>query len=490
MIFSVKDIEEVLLDFDNIIINFEKDEIIYNNIYNELLNSLEIINHLKSRINPFIIKDEKDLLAFISYYHLKFLNNKENLLFLAILFILFLTNFNPNALKLIYKFLNKFENDELIIKEVNSAKFKKELESFIESSDTRGLLFYLCKIYKEDYDKLNSNIKYVYFEPKVDKNWMKRFYKNGRPIVFWFYKNYMGNGLFIVLYTPKCRYKLEKGGCAGCNLPILSSSDRNINNFDIKKQIEYVFSNISLNEKEKIREVIISNNGSILDFKTMSCESLKFFIEKSIEELSYLKQIVFETRIDNYSDFSKMKDLVKFKDKIKPEVNYELAIGFEIFDDFLRNNYYRKGIDKKILEENIKKLKNLNIDLRIYMMFKPVPDKYMDIRRAIDDINNAAQYFSNLSKKYNVKIILHITPTYLSKGTKLYKDFQNRLYTPVTLDDILMLYKELKVFPNIKYYISLNNEGLGAEYFSKEEYGKFLKIKKLIEKFNITNEKN
>jgi radical SAM enzyme (TIGR01210 family) len=478
MIFLTKNIEEVLVQFNNIIINFEKANLTYENIYDELSNSSEAIKSLRNRMNPFIIKNEKDLLVFISYYHSKFLKNDNNIFLLSILFVLFLINFNINSLELIKNFLDNFYGD------------KKELESFIDSSDTRGLLFYLCKIYKEDYDELNSNIKYVYFEPKIDKNWMKKYYKIGRAIVFWFYKNYLGDGLFVVLYTPKCRYKLEKGGCASCSLPTLSSKNKQVIKEDIINQINYVFENISPREKEKIREMIISNNGSILDFKTMNYEALKYFIKKSVKELEYLKQIVFETRIDNYSDFTKMNDLVELKNKIKPEIEYEIAIGFEIFDDYLRNNYYKKGIDKKILEENLKKLSNLDINLRIYMMYKAVPDKFMDTDKAVEDINNAAEYFSNLSEKYNINIILHITPTYLSKGTKLYKDYEKGLYIPVNLKDIKKLFNGLKIFPNIKYYISLNTEGLGNDYFSKEEYKEFLEIKREIEKFNITNKKS
>jgi len=476
MIFKTKDIEKFLINnFNNIIVTFNKKQFDYENIYIEIERNLLKID--KNNLNPDIISEEIDLLKLITKYNLNLVNNKENVFLLSVLFVLFLTNFNHNALKLIYSFIDKFEYD------------KKELESFIESSDTRGLLFYLCRVYNEDYDKLNENIKYVYFEPKVDLEWMKKYYKVGRPISFWFYNNYMGKGLFVVLYTPKCRYKLKKGGCAGCSLPSLSSRKKAINKEDIIKQIDYVVNNISLKEKNDINEIIMSNNGSILDFKTIDYDALKYFIKRSIYELPYLKQIVFETRIDEYSDFSKMQDLVEYKNQINPEIRYEIAIGFEIFDDELRNNYYQKGIDKKVLEENIKKLKNLNVNLRVYMMFKPVPDKFMDINKAIEDINNAAKYFSDLNKKYNVNFILHITPTYLAKGTKLYKDYEKGLYTPVKLKDIELLYEKLKIYENIKYYISLNNEGLGDEFFDKDEYNGFLNLKRKIEKFNIKNKR-
>ena len=476
MKFEAKEIRKKLIDtIDNIIVDLKQEYLIYNNVYEEVKQIS--ISSTDESVLPYIIKDEKDILFVIINYYSKILKNKNNVFLLSALFILFLTNFNPKALDLINDFLDNFEYN------------REEIQAFIESSDTRGLLFYLCKVYKLDYDKLNEYVEYVYFEPKVNKKWMNKFHKKGRPIVFWFYRNYIGKGLFVVLYTPKCRYKLEKGGCAGCNLPTLSASQKFASKEDIVNQIDYIFENISKGEKRNLNEIIMSNNGSILDFNTMDYEALKYFIKKSIEEIPSLKQIVFETRIDYYSDFSKMKELLKYKNELRSNVTYEIAIGFEIFDDVLRNDYYKKGINKDILEKNIAKLQNLDINLRIYMMFKPVPDQYMNINKAIEDINKAAQYFSNLNKKYNIGFILHITPTYLAYGTKLYQDYKKGLYTPVKLEDVELLYENLNIYPNIKYYISLNNEGLGEDYFKREEYQKFLKFKKEINRFNIKQNK-
>ena len=37
-----------------------------------------------------------------------------------------------------------------------------------------------------------------------------------------------------------------------------------------------------------------------------------------------------------------------------------------------------------------------NVSLKIYMMFKAIPNKLMNIEESIDDINNASKYFSTL----------------------------------------------------------------------------------------------
>ncbi len=429
----------------------------------------------------FIVDSKQSLIKLIYTKHYEIIKkfNVNDEFVLITLFILFLTNFNPNALVLLRIYLYLINKN-----------YHKKIESYIEANDTRGLLFYICKIFNLDFDYIKEHIAYIYFEPKINLKWMKKYHEFGMPINFWFYYNYLGKGLFSVLYTPKCRYKLEKGGCAGCNMPTVSSNSKIVDKEDIIQQIDYIFENLSLKEKSEIKEIIMSNNGSILDFKTMDFEGLKYYIKKSIDNLTTLKQITFETRIDEYSDFSKMKDLVSFKNNLKKDIDFELAVGFEIFDDNLRNGYYRKGIYKENIEKNLEKLKDLNVNLRIYMMYKPVPDNLMAIDEAIEDINNASKYFAGLSEKNNTNIILHISPTYLATGTQLYRDYKKGLYTPLKLDDIERLYNELKIYDNLKYYISLNNEGLGVDYFDEDNYQKFLNLKEKIEYFNVYDKKN
>ena len=417
-------------------------------------------------------------------YENKFKTKNDFILFLYINLSLYLTLFSPNALNII-----RYANEFLFIDDDTT----EILNALVESNDTRGLFFYICDKFQLPYDKFLDKkfIKYEYTAPTINKKWQNKYKKNGQPIVFWFYESMLGKSLFLVLYGPKCRYKTEKGGCSGCNLPTVSSSNTIPNHKDIVEQIDNTFlKQLSNAEKDSIKELILSNNGSILDPKTISQNTLEYVIITIIQHCKNLKKMILETRIDNYSDFEQLKVLYNKVKSINNDIEIELAIGFEIFDDDLRNGYYKKGLDKEVLEKKLKSLTNINVSLKIYLMYKAVPDKYMNIDDSIQDINNASEYFSKLATKYNAKLNLHISPTYLATGTQLYKDFKNGLYTPLTTQDIQKLFKELIIYDNLSYYISMNDEGLADDRLLNEsDYNNYLNLSKEIHNFNITQYK-
>ena len=85
---------------------------------------------------------------------------------------------------------------------------------------------------------------------------------------------------------------MEKGGCAGCNLPTVSSASKEVDSQDIISQVDKTFhENLSLNEKELIQELMLSNNGSILDPLTMDINSLKYPVSEAITVFPNLKKL-------------------------------------------------------------------------------------------------------------------------------------------------------------------------------------------------------
>jgi radical SAM enzyme (TIGR01210 family) len=419
------------------------------------------------------------------YYHTfkKYQNNFDNREefenFIMVCLALKLTLFSQNGLHLL----------TLIDEERFDGSMRQKIFSFVDSKDSRGLLYYICQKNSIPYDHVMNKelVLFEYTEPSINKKWQKQYKEDGQPIVFWLYQSLLGKGLFLVLFGPKCRYKLEKGGCAGCNLPTVSSDSQILNSEDIKSQIENTLQNsLSDEEKYSFKELVLSNNGSILDPKTIEKSTLSYVVLKTISYLPNLKKIIFETRIDEYTDFVQLKELSLEIGKTNPNIKIELAIGFEIFNDELRNGYYKKGLNKHTLEQKIAQLSQMNISLKVYMMFKAVPDKLMSLDESIDDINNASVYFSKLSKQYNVDINLHISPTYLATGTKLYKDYKDNLYTPLTTKDIKKLFDEMKCENNLSYYISMNDEGLTDDRLVNEsDYNEYTELKQQIHKFNI-----
>lgn len=478
LLFNIYDKNELIIDndkVDSLIIYLEqisKEDKCYDGLY-DINNTNQLLNY----IGEYTYHNFK-------IYKLNFKSSDEYILFLYCNIALFLTQFSYESISIV-KLLST------TVKEKIDSLLMQEIYSYVNSYDTRGLFYFLCFKYRLPFDKIIENklINYEYQEPSINKKWQKSYKKDGEPITFWFYNTMIGQGLFLVLYGPKCRYKIEKGGCAGCNLPAVSSSNSLPNNSDIKEQADNTFSNLlSKKEKNLTKELMLSNNGSILDSNTMPIESLSYCVQKAINNFPNLKKIIFETRIDDYTNFKQLKDIYEKIKEYNLDISLELAIGFEIYDDYLRNNYYKKGLDKKTIEEKIKELSGLNVSLKVYVMYKAVPDSYMNVDDAIKDIDYSSEYFSKLSTKYNLDINLHISPTYLATGTQLYKDYKDGLYTPLSTKDIKKLFDELKVYENLSYYISMNDEGLSDDrLLNSSDYEEYLELSNKIHKFNIEN---
>ena len=114
-------------------------------------------------------------------------------------------------------------------------------------------------------------------------------------------------------------------------------------------------------------------------------------------------------------------------------------------------------------------------------MYKAVPN--MSTEEAIVDINNAAQYASDLEEAHGVQINMHISPTYVAVGTLLEKEFNEGNYTPPGPREINNLCNKLSLFDNISYYISLNDEGLSSTHI-EDEYTDFISLKQKVDHFN------
>jgi radical SAM enzyme (TIGR01210 family) len=383
---------------------------------------------------------------------------------------LFLSKTSAQSNMLIHTILDNLEE---VSPHINS------IIPYLESSDLRGLIYWaITTLSTLDYDDTSSNISYSYAPPKVTPEWLNKYRKPEQPMEFWFYNSANGNALFLILYTPKCRY----AKCSGCNLPSLSSQEKTTSPSAVYKQVDYVLKeSISTGEKKSIKEVILSNNGNLFDIKTMPTLSLLYTINTLIEELPHLKKIIIESRIE-YLNEHQLKTIEEVLSAHEDRnIKIEVALGFEIFDDEIRNGYYNKGFYKSALEKLMPLFAKYNISLKFYMMYKAVPQ--MTTQDAIIDINNVSEYAKTLVETYQVDINIHISPTYVAVGTQLEKEFNKGNFTPPGPKEIAMLCDELTLHGNVSYYISLNDEGLSSTHL-EDEYKLFLNLKNKIDYFN------
>ena len=300
-----------------------------------------------------------------------------------------------------------------------------------------------------------------------------------RPAQMWFQHSREGVILFIVFYTQACRWSR----CLGCNLP--SKVSRNhIPYTSIMAQIDYLLSQPEVIEKrESISKVIISNNGSILDEDTFSSTSLMYLIARLNQHMPNMAVLSLETRPE-YVELEELEFLSRALKEGETPTTLEIAIGFEAFDDRIRNQVFDKGLSLDLFERLVKRISGYRFKLKCYFMQKPVPG--MSDAEATADIMNGIDYLSEMSIRHGAEINMHLNPTYVATGTLLERAFHDGTYIPPFLVDVARAVRHAEN-KSVSIFVGLSDEGLavpGGSFIREEEKH----LIALLEQFNQTQD--
>ena len=300
-----------------------------------------------------------------------------------------------------------------------------------------------------------------------------------RPAQWWFQESDEGLILFIVFYSQACRW----ARCLGCNLPSRMSVEHV--SFDhLIRQTDYLFSLPEVTEQaDSINKLIVSNNGSVLDEATFSSTALMYLMARINMHFRALKVLALESRPE-YVDIAELEFLARSLQEGERATALELCIGFEAFDEHIRNDVFDKGLTLRIFEELVQKIAPYGYRLKCYFMLKPVPG--MSDSQAVEDIRQAIEYLDTVSAKYQLTMNMHLNPTYAARGTLLGEAFLRGEYIPPSLRDLARAagYAEGK---NISVFLGLSDEGLA------EKGGSFIRegdedLTERLEEFNRTQD--
>lgn len=301
------------------------------------------------------------------------------------------------------------------------------------------------------------------------------------PAQMWFQESEEGLILFLVFFTQACRWSK----CIGCNLPSVSSQFH-VSYKAIIAQIDHIFTLPEVKEKQNlIRKIIVSNNGSVLDEETFSSTALMYLMAKINLNIPNLNALSMETRVE-YVDLPELEFLKRALAEGDTPTSLELAVGFEAFDENIRNDVFMKGLSLEKFETFIANIAPYKFAVKCYFMQKPVPA--MDDLEAVEDIKHAIDYLSPIARKYKARINMHLNPTYAAHSTQLAKEFDKGNYCPPFLKDVASaaLHAEGK---GISVFIGLYDEGLAVPGGSFAREGDDEKIR-IMEKFNKTQDFN
>lgn len=300
-----------------------------------------------------------------------------------------------------------------------------------------------------------------------------------RPAQMWFQQSDEGLILFIVFYTQACRWSR----CLGCNLPS-KMSRQHIPYKSIMAQIDHVMADPLVAAKRAfIRKVIVSNNGSVLDEDTFSSTALMYLIAQLNLNMSNLSMLSMESRPE-YVDLAELEFIARALAEGDTSTRLEIAVGFEAFDNRIRNDVFDKGLTLAAFEGLVEKMAPYGFHLKCYFMQKPVPE--MSDAEAVSDIQNAIDYLSLTSVKHDIQINMHLNPTYVAAGTALEAAFTEGKFTPPRLVDVARAARHAQN-KGISLFIGLSDEGLAVEG------GSFLRadsraLVEILEDFNRTQD--
>ena len=278
--------------------------------------------------------------------------------------------------------------------------------------------------------------------------------------------------LMVVFKTKGCQYAEKNGPCIHCAFP--KQGDRKISDEEIYNQLEYVLSNLNIDE---VREIDVLTLGSFYNRNEIS-EDLRKKMLKRLSTITTLSKISTETR----AEYVTLADLVEDK-KILGNKIYEVGVGLETVNDFIRNRIIKKGLTRKGFENFILKLKKANIDLLVYILVKPPG---LLERESISDAILSARYIFNLSKKYDINTRVAFEPLFVAKDAKLEQIYNVGDYKPLNWWTLIEIIKKTYNLGTI--FVGLSDENLsnGRMGYSCDLCEN--KILSTIEDFNATQD--
>jgi len=197
-----------------------------------------------------------------------------------------------------------------------------------------------------------------------------------------------------------------------------------------------------------------------------------YLIAKVNQHCPNVSEFSLETRPE-YVDMEELEVLSRALQEGNTPTSLELSIGFEAYDEHIRNEQFKKGLNLINIEELAEKINKNNIrfkekykeafspmKLKTYFMLKPVVG--LNDEDAIKDVHSGIDYLDQIARKYDIEINMHLNPTYVAKGTSLEEAFLNGSYTPPTLEMTKQSVLHAKS-KQISIYVGLFDEGLAVE---------------------------
>lgn len=248
---------------------------------------------------------------------------------------------------------------------------------------------------------------------------------------FSFDKRKMVKRMTVSLPGAGCSYHKETGGCSMCGFHKATQAY----SFGGKLYPSWIFKSIfSLAVKRgneyNVEEVMIFNGGSFFNDQELPGSFQKFAIRKFASE-STASRLIVESRCEYLTEnkLSEMSEILGGKE-------LSVAIGFESYNDYIRNNIIKKSLSKSFFEDKISLLKSFGFSVMAYVFLKPLGLSEKD---ALADVLGTIKYLVNLGVDE-----MSLSSAFVQNDTKMHQEYLSGNFKPPWLWTILEIIKEVK----------------------------------------------
>ncbi|MCP4763128.1 MAG: archaeosine biosynthesis radical SAM protein RaSEA [archaeon] len=216
-----------------------------------------------------------------------------------------------------------------------------------------------------------------------------------RPVASWIKKDRIhsgvGNEFTIILRTIACEWaRSESGGCTMCGYFNDRGPDT-ITQEQILAQINSAFEKQSDTLSEKIEQnqkiaIKIFTSGSFLDNNEINPETREKIFKK-ISEYNNITEVIVESR----PEFISKEKILPLKNIIGNRI-FEIGVGLESSNKFIREILINKGFSLQDVENSIKIAHESGVLIKAYLLLKPpfvsekiaIQDAIQTIKKAIE----------------------------------------------------------------------------------------------------------
>jgi radical SAM enzyme (TIGR01210 family) len=264
----------------------------------------------------------------------------------------------------------------------------------------------------------------------LKKDFIPRNQDSQKPVHFWFENDILNDKIvdtFVIIFRTKGCSWAQKSGCSMCGY-FNDSMWKDVSEIDLLKQFDYAMKSYT---KQKFVKIFTS--GSFLDDNEITPKVRKEILNKLAETAD---KISVESRPEYINDkaLKEIKSICNLK-------KFEIGIGLETANDYIRINSLNKGFTFKDYKNAASKLKKYNIDLKTYVLIKP---PFLTEKESIYDV------VDTVDKIKKITDIVSFNPTNVQNNTVVNYLWKRKQYRPAWLFSIVEILKESKRIANNK----------------------------------------